>query len=162
VKILKQEEDELTICSPLDGQVITWDVDRKLNRRHVARGQIMLQVANPAGPWEVEVLMPEKSMGHLVRAQRKLGEHLEVTYILATDPDQKHLGTLEDVHSSAEVNAEDGNTVKLLVNVDKEHLGDLRPGTEVTTRVHCGRRALGYVLFHEILAAIHEHILFRL
>jgi len=66
------------------------------------------------------------------------------------------------VHSSAEVNAEDGNTVKLLVNVDKEHLGDLRPGTEVTTRVHCGRRPLGYVLFHEILAAIHEHILFRL
>lgn len=162
VKILKQEEEELTICSPLDGQVITWDVDRKLNRRHVARGQIMLQVANPAGSWEVEVLMPEKSMGHLVRAQRKLGDDLAVTYILATDPDQKHLGVLDDVHSSAEVNAEDGNTVKLLVKIDKEHLGDLRPGTEVTTRVHCGRRPLGYVLFHEVLAWIHEQILFRL
>jgi multidrug efflux pump subunit AcrA (membrane-fusion protein) len=162
LKILKQEEEELRIRSPLAGQVVTWDVDRKLNRRHVSRGQIVLQVADPSGAWEIEVLMPEKYMGHLIRAQRQLGEQLAVTYILATDPDRKQLGVLNEVHASAEVDPEDGNTVKLLVKIDKEQLGELRPGTEVTARVHCGRRPLGYVLFHEALAWFHKQVLFRL
>ncbi|MGE0533642.1 MAG: HlyD family efflux transporter periplasmic adaptor subunit [Pirellulales bacterium] len=162
LKILEQEEHELLICSPLAGQVITWDVDRKLNRRHVSRGQIVLQVADPSSDWEIEVLMPEKYMGHLVRAQQELGKELGVTYILATDPDRKQLGVLTDVHASAEVDPEDGNTVKLLVKIDKEQLGDLRPGTEVTARVNCGRRPLGYVLFHEPLAWLYKHVLFRL
>ena len=122
----------------------------------------MLQVADPSGPWEIEVLMPEKYMGHLIRAQRKLGEQLAVDFILATDPDRKHVGVLDDVHASAEVDPEEGNTVKLLVKIDKAQLGELRPGTEVTARVHCGRRPLGYVLFHEALAWVHKHILFRL
>ncbi|MGD9649038.1 MAG: hemolysin D, partial [Pirellulales bacterium] len=103
-----------------------------------------------------------KYMGHLVRAQQELGKELGVTYILATDPDRKQLGVLTDVHASAEVDPEDGNTVKLLVKIDKEQLGDLRPGTEVTARVNCGRRPLGYVLFHEPLAWLYKHVLFRL
>ncbi len=38
---------------------------------------------------------------------------------------------------------------------------DLRPGATVTAKVYCGRRSLGYVWFHDLLAFVQSRILFR-
>jgi hypothetical protein len=42
---------------------------------------------------------------------------------------------------------------------EKEELG---AGASVTTRINCGKRPLGYVIFHDLVAFIQQHILFRL
>ena len=163
--LLLEKEKELRITSPRDGQVVTWDVQNLLERRPVQRGQVVMQVADTAGPWQLELQMPEDRMGYIVQAQDEFGEDLPVTFILATEPGVEHEGTIKEIHYSAEVHGEEGSTVQIKVDIegvfDQEQLSKLRPGAEVTAKVYCGRRSVGYVLFHDVLAFVQSRILFR-
>ncbi|MBX7072102.1 MAG: efflux RND transporter periplasmic adaptor subunit [Pirellulales bacterium] len=160
--ILDEQMEELKVHSPITGQVITWDLRKRLEGRHINRGQVMMQVADPSGEWELEVQMPEDRMGHIASARRQLGDPLQVAYILATDPDTTRQGTVTEVHKSAEIRDENQNTVLLRVAINKHELEDLRPGATVTARVYCGRRAIGYVWFHDLIDWVNAKILFRL
>lgn len=48
------------------------------------------------------------------------------------------------------------------VAIDKADLSYLKPGATVSAKIYCGRRAVGYVWFHSVIAFIQSHILFRL
>ena len=130
------------------------------------KGQVLLNVADKTGPWELEIHLPDDRLGHVNRAYaeaRAAGRELEVDYILATDPGTRHIGTVKEIHEQAEVRGEQGNTVLLRITIDpsrheKEELG---AGASVTARINCGKRPLGYVIFHDLVAFIQQHILFR-
>ena len=157
--LLLQKEEQLTVRSEIAGQVVTWKLDEMLRLRPVQLGQALMTVVDPAGDWELELYMPERRMGHLGRATR-LEEQLEVTFLLASHPDQEFSGRLVEVHRTAEVRGEAGNTVLLRIAIDKEQLPELRSDTTVTARVHCGQRAIGYVVFHEVLETLQRKVLF--
>jgi len=160
--LYREKQEELRVTSPSDGQVVSWDVYDRLIHRPVQRGQVLMRVADPSGPWQLELHMAEHRMGHIVNAQHELGDDLKVTYILATDPEIDFEGTVKEVHYSAEVRGDEGNTVLIKVAIDKNELPHLRPGATVTAKVYCGRCSLGYSWFHDLIAFIHSKILFRL
>ena len=163
--LLEEKEKDLKVTSPRAGQVITWDLQNLLDGRPVGRGQVLMQVADTQGPWQLELQMPEDSMGYIVQAQRdQEKKDLPVTFILATDPGEEFEGNIKDIHYSAEVRGEEGNTVLIKVeiadSVDREMFPDLRPGTEVTAKVYCGRRSIGFVLLHKAFAFVQSRIIF--
>ncbi len=162
LEIYREKQKRLTIRSPIQGVVTTWDVDRLLERRAVKAGSIVLHVENPEGDWEVELHMPEDRMGHIALAQQRFGQDLPVTYYLAMDPATRHQGKIEEVHESAEIRGEEGNTVLVRVKIDKARLKQLRSGAGVTGKIYCGRRALGYVIFHDLVAWLQREVAFRL
>jgi len=327
--LLLEKQSELQVTSPINGLVVTWDLDRLLNHRPVQRGQVLMRVADPWGPWQVELRMPEDRMGFiqgyqqelyeelreklrkalldkrlklleeqadpespgptiseeelqaevdaevekvrnpqlLVRIRRELepelleelrnkirdilgqpveeivedpadempadqdlppeeaevpeetpeepvvedvidqqvrialeaiieiesyeearaqllelldevprgdlhtqlvealddglDDRLPVTYILATDPSDKLQGKVKEIHINAEVRGDEGNTVLVKVAIDKRQLLHLRPGATVTANVYCGRRSIGFVWFHDLVAFVQSRILFR-
>jgi hypothetical protein len=278
LELYTTEQAELQVTSPIDGVVITWDLHNRLIKRPVQKGQELLRVADPSGPWWIELRVPEQRIGHIVAEQEKkydaareklrtllreetraklgeaasdedvekavdialagvpdeklhdqilgifrqrldnelqqilkdvtdepmrakLGEvlrqptydearaklkeilpdvadgelaarlrslpneesddQLKVSYILATEPGTTHYGTVVEIHRSAEIRGDEGNTVLVKVAIDKSELPDLRPGAGVTAKVYCGRRALGFVLFQDVIAFIQSRILFR-
>lgn len=169
-----QQHAKLTVTSPMDGQIVTWDVEERLDRRPVERGQVLLRVADPTGSWQLELHMPEHRMGHILRALGELkaenaaegrNEKLLVTFILATDPGMSFEGYVTEIDQAAEIRGEEGNTVLIKVEIDKKSLQDrgvkLRPGATVTAKVYCGRRSVGYVWFHDAIAFVQSRILFR-
>ncbi len=124
-----------------------------------------MSVADPAGKWELELSIPEERMGYIAEAwesAQKRGEPLKVTYILATEPGHKREGEVLEVGKRANVEGEEGNTVKLRVAVDRDDIDDRRPGATVTAKVHCGWAPLGYVWFHDVIAFVQTKVLFRL
>ena len=132
-----------------------------------AAGQALVTVVDPNGPWELEIQMPESRMGHVMRAwndarRADRDASLPVTFLLATHPESEQSGRLVEIRRAAHGAAGEPRTVTLRVAIDKRELPDLRPGASVTARVHCGRRAIGYVWFHELIAFIQSKILFRL
>lgn len=277
--LCKINQAELSIKSPISGQVITWDLRNRLPiSRPVQRGQVLMRIADPSGPWQLEIHMPENRMGNVEwirqdffnKARNKLRElireevrgkspdaadeeinntveaelakvpdeqlhtrqiailtdrlrsqlseiikdapegelkdkldgfakeasydqilanlkeiipdvtdtelsarlaalsfqepedtKIQVAYILATEPGTTHYGTVKEVQRSAEVRGDEGNTVLIKVAINKEELPDLRPGATVTAKVYCGRRSLGYVLLHDLIAFIQTRIIFR-
>jgi len=166
-KLYEGKKRELDVASPIDGQVVTWQVADRLLLRPVEKGQVLLTVADKQGPWELELHLPDDRLGHVnaaAAAAKQAGRELEVDYIVATDPGTRHRGTVKEIHEQAEVRGESGNVALVRVTIDpadhdREELG---AGATVTARIACGRRSLGYVWFHDVLAFIQSQVLFRL
>ena len=71
--LLKEKQLQLDVRSPIDGEVVTWDLPNRLpNDRPVQQGQVLLRVADPTGDWQLEVHMPENHMGHVTSYQQTL------------------------------------------------------------------------------------------
>jgi multidrug efflux pump subunit AcrA (membrane-fusion protein) len=162
LELSREKKKKLDVTSPINGQIVTWDVYDNLIFRPVQRGQVLMQVADASKDWELEVYMPEDRMGHIAQAQAENGPDLPVKFILATDPAVEYEGRVKDAHLSAEVRGEEGNTVLIRVAFDKSQLPPApRPGAGVQAQVHCGRASIGYVWFHDLVAFVQSRILFR-
>lgn len=166
--LLKRKRAQLEIKSPISGKVITADLEERLMLRPVTRGEMLLTVADPTQDWELELLMPDKRMGHIHEAQRSLkdGEKLKVTYRLASDPDVDREGIVSEIRTVASPHEEEGHSVVMLVDIDEkdaEHpLVNPHPGTTVTAKVACGYRPLGYVLLHDAWEWLQVNVFFHL
>jgi multidrug efflux pump subunit AcrA (membrane-fusion protein) len=160
--LVRRKEEQLAIRSPLAGQVVTWRAQDKLMHRPVERGQMLLTVIDPAGPWELELHLPERRVGHLLRAQQEGSDKLPLTFHLATHPGEEFAGRVTEVHCLAETPAEESNAVRVRAAIDRDALPDLRPGATVNARIRCGRRPLGYVWLHELFEAVQAKVVFWL
>lgn len=160
--LLKQKKEKLKVVSPIDGIITTWDFEKTLMSRPVKPGDALLTVADETGDWELELDTPEDRMGSIAEAQ-KTDPNLRVTYHLATEPSVTYDGEVIDVHRSAEVKGEEGNTVKIRVKIDKhQHEDLLLPGAGVKARLYCGRSSIGWWLFHDAFGFIESRVLFPL
>ena len=153
---LKQKRaEELTVRAPIDGVVVSWDIEKTLRSRPITTGQVLMEVADLSQPLYLELDMPEKREGHLDEFIRNNGsETLDVTYILASDPD-RHLSAklpVQRISARAEPHEEHGSVIKMKALPEQQPLRDLTPspGTKLTADVQCGRRASGFVMLHEV------------
>ena len=163
--LYREKYNDLKVISPRAGQVVTWDIENLLDGRPVQRGQVLMQIADTKGQWQLELQMPEDRMGYLVDAQDEMGDDLKVTFVMATDPGREFVGKIKETHYSAEVRGEEGNTVLIKVDIsdiNPTDLPNLMPGAEVKAKVYCGQRSIAYCLFHDLWAFIQSRILFRL
>lgn len=162
LNLLKGKKSRLQIRSPIDGIVLlSWDVERSLLNRTVETGQVLMQVADPLGKWELELFMAERRIGKVEEARLKAGNPLDVTFILSTDPDVSYEGSVRHVERITQMHDEEGHTVRVLVDLDDESkIPNKRPGASVTGKVLCGREAIGYCWFHEALEWIQSNVLF--
>ena len=173
LRLLEERKAKLQRLSPIDGLVTTWDVEKVLNARPVVTGQVLMTISDPSGPWEVEVMMPEKRMRYLDGAFKnericKTDEngqrYLDVEIILMTKPDTKHYGKLYEpaVGQRAELDPEDGAVVRLrCVPNDKAMLEiSRRSGAVVMADVKCGKRSVAFVCFYEVIEWIRANLLF--
>jgi hypothetical protein len=168
-ELVKQKISQLQAVSPIAGQVVTWQVRDRLIHRPVQRGQVLLTVADPTGPWQLELHVPEERMGYIAQAKKDheskhSPDPVKATYFVATNPGQKHVGAVEAIHTTAEVRGEEGNTVLVKISINKDDLPvtELRPGASVTAKINCGKRSLGYVWFHDVVNFVQSKVLFKL
>jgi hypothetical protein len=121
-----------------------------------------MTIADVTKEWEIEAYMEEDRMGHVARALPATGESLEVKYILKSDPKNQLKGTLSPsgIHDAAQLHEVHGQSVRLRIDINEDDLDDPQVGTEVTVKVKCGRRSVGYVWFHELVEFIQSTLLF--
>jgi len=169
------QKPDLFITSPMNGVVVSWDVKRRLmEKRPISRMQYVMEIADLEGPWQLELLMPEKRMGYITEQKKRQPKSpLRVEFVLATDPSStKYYGTVTEIHDRAEVRSDSGsagamtgnlNTVAIKVALDDPEALPLAlyPGAECSAKIDCGTRPLGYVLFYEVIAFVQKNILFR-
>jgi multidrug efflux pump subunit AcrA (membrane-fusion protein) len=181
VALVREKQRQLTIVAPQRGQVVTWKVRDLLLQRPVVRGQGLLTLANPDGPWELELYLPERRLSHVQRAAKvedtlrvlsegngarsvsttdRLG--LDVSFILSSNPGQTFSGRVVEIEQVAEVRGDEGNTVLVRVAVDKQQLPPLHDQTTVTAKLNCGRTSIGYAWFCDLIEAVHAKVLFWL
>jgi len=159
-EVLKAQREELVVKSPLTGQVVTWNVRQTLEARPVQRGQVLLQVADLAGPWVLDVEVPDERIGHVLRAQSALRPDLDVWFMLATEPGALYHGSIEKVALSTDVRPPEKANVTVTVKIEETRLPRLRPGATAVSQIGCGRRSLGFVWFHRVWEIFLKKVMF--
>jgi multidrug efflux pump subunit AcrA (membrane-fusion protein) len=160
-RLLQERQAELSVGSPIAGQVLTWDLQQLLQGRPVHRGQVLMTVADPDGSWLLELEVPDRDAGHVVEALRSARPNrLQVTYLVATDPGAPHEALIDKVAMSIERSKSGEPALRAIVDVDRGVLPNSRPGATIIAKIHCGRRSLAYVWLHDLYYAVVTRLLF--
>lgn len=162
LSLLERKKEQLVIRSPLAGEVLTWNVEKLLLHRPVRAGQSLLEIGDVAGPWELELTVPEDDIGHIAEAADSSSTPLPVRYRLAAAPQQDYHAAVQEVHLAAEVRGEAGNTVIIRAGLNKVEPPPKRAGADASAKVYCGRRSLGYVWLHDALDFLRTKVWFRI
>jgi hypothetical protein len=93
----------------------------------------------------------------VLAAREKLKKDLDVSFAPASDPAVSYQGRVSEVAMSTEVDQASGPTVLVTVAFDRGQVTGLRPGATVLAKIHCGRRALGYVWLHDLFEFVQSH-----
>ncbi len=187
IDILNEQIDSMTIRSPQDGIVTTWEAKKNLLGKPVEIGTELLTVQATDGDWILEVEVPDDDMGPILAAQSKLdkeiaegkkkvGTPLRSYFVPMTGPETLYEGYVVRIAPNAEAVAEAAEqyknryVVKVTVSfsdaVRKDYLArnqinEMRPGAEVRARVDCGRTNLAYYLLRKPIQVFYESVLFR-
>ncbi len=139
VKRLQFRNDNLVIRSPIDGVILTGDLERS-EGVPVSTGQKLFEIAS-LEKMEVEIYIPETEMRHVFPGA-------EVTLRLESRSDFQWSSKLEEIHPVSEIYVGENVFIgdAILENPD----GELRPGMKGVVRIESGKRAVGWILFHRL------------
>ncbi|MFT5299626.1 MAG: hypothetical protein ACI87E_003494 [Mariniblastus sp.] len=153
IEIMKEQREKLTLRSPVQGKVTTWQFGKLLESRPVQQGQLLMTVADIDGAWNGEVEIRDYRVGHVLSAMEGQDD-LPVSFVLVSNPDQEHHGHLFEIARSTEEDLLGNPIVRGIARVDWKQDWLPRPGAKIVAKIHCGRKSLAYVWFHEPIAAI--------
>lgn len=149
--LVQRKLDKLNVTSPRDGRVITWNVEERFKMRPLSRGELLMEVVDADGKWQLELNLPDQKIGHLLSAyQKNDGKPLDVEFILAADPERKLKGQLVDIGNATVVTPDQGQCVRLKVDIENDQLDIHQVKSGVSANVICGKTSLGYSLFHGV------------
>jgi multidrug efflux pump subunit AcrA (membrane-fusion protein) len=158
LNVLDDKLNRLRVASPIDGRVTSWDVVNTLRNRPVAVGNLAMEIADPSGPWELVVHLPDNRVGHLIRAQQEAKrQDLPVSFVLKSHTGESFNGTLSEVQETATLHDQHGHGYRVRIKLNKPELlarlglKELKQGTEVVAKITCGRRSVAYCWFHELI-----------
>lgn len=168
--------------------VSKWTVlndDRRENLlgRSMRPHEELLRVGNLEGFWQVEMKIPQRNIGQIMKAFADPELHkvdaggkkyLDVDVLLSSQGETSYGGRLyrEDISAQAvpNKNEHDENepvvTAYVKLNIDeftddeKIPVDQLVTGLEVRSRIRCGKHPLGYSLFHGVWEWFYEKVVF--
>jgi biotin carboxyl carrier protein len=159
VEILQQRVDALRVKSHLEGTVASFQLEQLLRGRPVQQGELLLEIMDETGPWRLELEIESSRMGHVLRAWNDAPDHtLPVEFIPATAAESTFHGELNEIASRSAISSEEGNVFEAYVSTDASNIPNLRIGAEVRAKISCGTRALGYVLFGDVIEFIRQRL----
>jgi hypothetical protein len=151
--MLAREQAELIVKSPAAGEVITWNAQQRLAARPLQRGDSLLTIADPSGPWELELRVESRKAGRLLAARSGANRPQRVSFVLATAPGVTLEGTVKHVAERIEIDETGESYLLVTVEVPKDLQQQPAAGAAAMARIDCGRTNLAEAWFHEILDA---------
>ncbi len=156
LQVLLKDRALLQIESPIDGQVVNWQVRQNLLRRPVRYGQHLMTIVPPDTQWLIELEMPERRLAHLTRAMGKSDELLPVSFSLLSWPGKEFQGELISVDQKLDVYSDEGNAALVKIRFSNDEIPSelLKSGTRISGKVQCGTRSIGYAMFYELIETV--------
>lgn len=162
LKIIDQQMAAQTIVSPIAGIVLTADLRKELEDRPVTKGTALLDVAAVDGDWVLELKMPDRKVGELLKTQQETDEPLKVSFVRSSEPSIVYEGQVKTIDLSAKIDDEVGQFLRVVVDFDASEIPTKNVGMETVAYLHCGNKSYAYIWTREIVDFVHKHIVFPL
>ena len=152
-----RKKEKLTIYAQADGRIPNFQLRQLLEDRPVRQGDHLFDIMNDNGAWQMELLLQEKRMGHILRAQREAtatNKSIELPgrFTMATQPDAKFECHLTKVATRSTTDTDLGTVFEMnAVANEGQTLPEKRIGAEVTVKIYCGQSTLFYWCFGDVV-----------
>ncbi|WP_010586562.1 HlyD family efflux transporter periplasmic adaptor subunit [Schlesneria paludicola] len=156
-EILKKRRDRLTVRAPIAGVVTTFQLKQLLQNRPVKRGDVLLEVMDETGDWQLELEIAEHRVGRILKAQQVLSPNLDIEYRLLTSPEQSYEAKLKSLSTRTVTAESDGSVLEARAALDTSKLPACTIGAQVRARIGCGQSYLGDVLFGDVIEFIQKY-----
>jgi hypothetical protein len=166
------------IAAPRSGTVLNREFREQLSNRYVKPSDPLIRIGEETGEWEVELKIPQKHIGQVLRAfpADDPEAELDVDLLLRTQPTDVYRGKLKRSKIAGEATPErDANDISepvviAAVRIDGPDIPEslrlpkqeLVTGAEVAAKVRCGNRRMGYSLFYGLWEWYYENVWFWL
>lgn len=151
--LLELERERLIVCSPIDGEILSWKPEDYLHERPVARGERLVEIAATGGNWNIDLDVIDRRAGHILAAAES-NDRLPVAYVFMSDPAISHLGHVSRIAESTQPDSSGQPVLRVEVRPEASNGVATRSGMRVAAKIHCGERSLGYVWFHDAWEAV--------
>lgn len=155
--IVQRQRERLSVLSPLAGRVARWDLKEVLQSLPVRHGQNLMDVYNPDGPWRLELQIPDSVAGYVRLAAQS---QPRVEFVFQTDPGRVQSAVLNTLSDATDLDAKGQLSVRGIVELPQGEVAAPQRGASVTAKIHCGRRAVGFVWFREVIEFVQRRVLF--
>ncbi len=167
IRLVSQEREKLSVKSSIAGRILTWDVVNALMLRPVQQGDLLLEVVDVDGPWEIDLYVRDRHIGYIKQAEKESSVPLAISFFLRSDPEREYTASIKSIAMSTEVYPEYGSAVRVIGKIEGPgtldgpgKLDTLRPGTTIIAKVDCGKKPLAYVMLYDLVHTIRMWILF--
>ena len=173
------------VLAPKTGIILSADFRENLLGRYVKPNEPLIRIGftDPEHPklpdWEIELKIPQKHVGQVLRAYDRLSAkaELDVDVLFMSQPDAGSFRVKlrkDKIASQANTQKDDNNESEPVVLAWARVSGDdipadlritpslLLSGSEVHTRVRCGNHPMGYSLFYGVYEFLYEKVIFPL
>lgn len=159
---LTRMETDLRVVSPVAGQVITWDVTQKLAGRTVTPQNVLMEIADTGGPWQLELELEDRRIEHLIRGLKSSRDaQLQVQFTLAANPGRTYEGKVTEVSQAVQLNHDNQQVMRVKVDIDEDALELKQARTGVSAKIYTGETtSLGYLWLHEVPRALNRYVFF--
>ncbi|MBC7966188.1 MAG: biotin/lipoyl-binding protein [Fuerstia sp.] len=165
-QLQKRKDEKLTITAQADGRIPDFQLRQLLEDRPVRAGDHLFDIMNDGegSKWQMELLVEEKRMGHLLSAQREQvaegkSAELEGEFKLASQPEKEFTCHLTKVATRSTTDTELGTVFELTAIADDgQDLPPQRIGVEVTVHLYCGKTSLAYWCFGDVVEFVQKYI----
>ncbi len=148
LRLIEQQQAELTLHSPIAGHVDRWDLQQSLAGRPVVHGQFLLDVISKSDGWTVELDIPDVESQYVVDAQA--AEPCLVTFRLRSNPDRPYPGQLQHISSTTQFDRSGRSVLHCTLAVAQDDQ-EFRLGATVMAQIHCGSRPLAFIWFRSLI-----------
>ncbi len=158
--LTEQQLSALSITAPISGVIYQRRLQERLEARPVQRGQLLLELLQPSGPWQIELLIPDDVIGYVTEASQRAtftvddpadsSPGLPVRFTIPSGGGDPLKTMLRRIDSASYI-VNGALYCPASADVGSIPYEGCRPGTAVTARIHCGRRSLGFVWFRELI-----------
>ncbi len=154
-KLLDREQERLQLRSPINGNVIAWEVDKYLENRPVRRGDTLLRIAALEQNWRIEATVVDWEAGYVTDANQKrteLNKPLTVEFVVSSSSGETHVGHVSQISDTMR-DAGGSQRLDLEVRPDKP-IQRPRLGTSATVSIPCGQFPRWFVWTRSIIDAV--------
>ncbi len=166
--LLRDQQAELTVPSPIDGRVVAWQLTERLSDRPVSRGNALLTVVDESGPWELSLVIPDADAGPVLEAAKRRGT-LPIRFAIATEPQSSFDASLRSLSTATRLDETGQYVIDATADIDvspdapattRWQGGETTIGADVTARIACDRRSLAASWFSDVVDFVHRNVLF--
>jgi hypothetical protein len=168
-------ESEKSLLQKREWTVLNGNFREEWTGREAKPSDPILRLGAKDGPWEIELKIPQKHIGQILKAYERLNvDELDVDFLVRSDPTRKFKGKLarHKIAGEANPNRDEKDEAEPVVLAFARISGPgiepddalsrelMLSGADVHAKVRCGDHRMGYALFYGVWEFLYEKVVF--